>query len=524
MTSTLSNENINTACDSFENILSNLKIDRKTALRSRFAFEEVLLKYQKEFGERQEFEWHEEKKFGRHNIKISVRAGSFDPFSTSQEETVMHRLLENMGDVPGWSYKNNSNYVVFSFSKQQKISELAKILIAILSAILLGLIFNFNHEVAVAVSETFLAPVFDTIMGVIIAFATVMIFLSVVNGICGMGDISALQNIGKKLIASFLTMLFIYGLIGLAALLPFFHVQQGERGTLDIVPIYTMFLGIIPKNIFTPFIDGNSLQVIVIAICVGIAILASGEKLALLQSVISQINIVVLSIITTIIKLLPVAVFISIFRIVATNQLDKIFSSYKYVVLHLICAVVSSVVAVLRMAVMQKVSPVTYIKKFLPTGMISLATASSMAAFSTNVDTCEHKLGIDNQFVNVGLPLGQVVFMPGVLHELMVSYFFMCELYGQAITWGAVLTVFLMAYLLSVANPPLPSAAIACHILLLTQMGIPVEGIAIIMAFNFIVDRIYTTFNLLALQAELVNVADKIGFLDKEKLRDVKFV
>lgn len=519
MTSTLSNENINSACESLENILSNLKIDRKTAIKSRFAFEEVLLKYQKEFGEQQEFEWREEKKFGKQNIKISVCAGSFDPFSTSQEETVMHRLLENVGAAPAWSYKHNCNYVVFSFSKKQKISELAKIFIAILSAVILGFIFSLKHEVAVVASETVLAPIFETIMGMIIAFATIMIFLSVVNGICGMGDISSLQNIGKKIITSILFMLFIYGLVTLAVLLPFFDVLRGEGETLDLVPIYTMLLDIIPKNIFTPFIDGNSLQVIVIAIGVGIAILASGDKLSTLQSVISQANTIVLSIVTTITKLLPIAVFISVFRIIANNQLDKIFSSYKYIFLHFICAFTVAAFSVLRLTVLQKVNPITYIKKFLPTGMITLATASSMAAFSTNVDTCEHKLGIDEQFINVGLPLGQVVFMPGVVVEMMVASFFMCELYGQKITWASVLTVFMMAYLLSIAAPPIPSSSVACHMLMFKQLGIPIEAITLVIAFDFLVDRIHTTLNLQTLQVELVNVADKIGLLDKKKLR-----
>lgn len=519
MKSTLSNENINIACDSFEKILSNFDIDRKTAIRSRLAFEEVLLKYQKEFGAQQEFEWHEEKIFGRHNIKISVRTRNFDPFAESPEETVMHRLLENVGAAPSWSYKHNCNYVVFHFSKKQKISGLAKIFIAILLAIVLGIIFNLKHETAVFVGETLLAPIFETIMGVMVAFASVMIFLSIVNGICGMGDISTLKNIGKKIITNLLVMLFVYEMIAFVVILPFFDIELGESGTFNLVPIYQMVLDIIPKNIITPFIDGNSLQVIVIAICVGIAIVASVEQLPTLQSVLSQINIVVTFIVTAITKLIPIAVFISVFRIVINNQLTQILSSYKYIVMDVICGIILTVIAVLRMSFIQKVNPITYIKKVLHVGMITISTASSTAAFPTNVDVCEHKLGINKQLVNIGLPLGQVIFMPNTLVEMMLAIFCMCELYGQTITWTSVLMTVIMSYFLSIAIPPLPGAGVACHILMFKQLGIPIEAITIIIAFDFISDRINTSSNLLVLQAELVNVASKLGLLDKQKLR-----
>lgn len=518
MKSTLSNENINSACDWFEEILGSLQIDRKTAIKSRFAFEEMLLKYQNEFGAQQEFEYHEEKKFGKHNIKISVRTTNFDPFSTSQEENIMHKLLENVGAAPSWSYKHNCNYVVFSFAKKQKISELTKIFISILLAIFLGIVLNIKHGTAIFLAETLLAPIFDTIMGMMIAFAALMIFLSVVNGICGMGDISSLQNIGKKIITDLLVMLFVYEFISLAVVLPFFNVMRGESGSLNLVPVYKMILEIIPNNIFTPFIDGNSLQVIVIAVCVGMATLAAGEKLAIVQSLLSQINIIVTTIVTTITKLIPIAVFISVFRIIVNNQLEKILSSYKYILLHFLCFGILAVVTVLRMTITQKINPLLYLKKFLPTGMIALATASSVAAFSTNIDTCEHKLGIDKKLVHIGVPLGQIVFMPGSVYELLVSSLFMCELYNITITWTSIFTIFIMAYLLSIATPPIPGSGIACNMLVFTQLGIPMEAITIIIAFDFIIDRIGTATNLMDLQVELSNVADKLGLIDKKTL------
>lgn len=518
MKSTLSNENINSACDWLEEILVSLEVDRKTAIKSRLAFEEVLLKYQNEFGAQQEFEYHEEKKFGKHKISISVRASYFDPFSTSQEEDIMYRLMENMGVAPSWSYKRNCNYVVFSFAKKQKISELAKISIAILLAVVLGIVFNLKHDTAIFLGESVLSPIFDTIMGMMMAFASLMIFLSVVNGICGMGDISSLQNIGKKTIVNFLTMLFVYGFISLAVLLPFFNVSYGESGSWNLFPVYKMILEIIPNNILTPFINGNLLQVIVLAVCISMAIIMAGEKLAVLRSLFSQINIIVTIIVTTITTLIPVAVFISVFRIIVNNHLEKIFSSYKYILLHFLCFCILFVTTILRMTITQKINPLTFLKKFLPTGMIGMATASSVAAFSTNVDTCENKLGIDKKLVNIGIPLGQVIFMPSAMYELLVSSLFMCELYGITITWTSIFTIFVMAYLLSIATPPIPGSSIACNMLVFTQLGIPMEAITIIIAFDFIIDRISTAINLMELQVELSAVAGKLGLLDKETL------
>ena len=159
-------------------------------------------------------------------------------------------------------------------------------------------------------------------------------------------------------------------------------------------------------------------------------------------------------------------------------------------------------------------------KKAWPTLLIALTTASSAAAFSTNVRDANKKFGIDKKLVDFGIPLGQVLFMPGFIPMLFGMSAGFAEIYGIEITVPWAVIGCLTSLLVSFAIPPVPGGAMMGFTVLFTQLGIPMEVMGIALAINAITDFPCTTCNVSGWQLTLIDVADSLDMLDKETLHN----
>ena len=181
----------------------------------------------------------------------------------------------------------------------------------------------------------------------------------------------------------------------------------------------------------------------------------------------------------------------------------------------LACPLVYALLAALRLGA----SWPMLLRKELPAYLIALATASSSAALSTNLETCQRRLGISPRIGNFAVPLGQVVFKPGAAAGFLLLAFGLAEFYGVAMSPAWVVTGVLVSGMLAVAAPPIPGGSLTCYTVLLTQLGIPEEGIALAIAANVILDFFMTSCGIACLQSELVLAAHRLGMLDRAVLR-----
>jgi len=182
------------------------------------------------------------------------------------------------------------------------------------------------------------------------------------------------------------------------------------------------------------------------------------------------------------------------------------------------CAVVMAIYTVI-VCVHHRISPILFMKKLLPTFIIALTTASSSAAFATNMETCEEKIGIDRKIINFGLPLGQSVFMPAAAVVFFSMGICMAETFHVSITAIMLVNLFIISLVLAIAAPPVPGGFAVCITILITQLGIPETAIPIVIAVSVILDFPCTATNLFCLQAELTELAGNLDMLDMGILR-----
>ena len=264
------------------------------------------------------------------------------------------------------------------------------------------------------------------------------------------------------------------------------------------------------------------MQIIFVAVLLGVAMLVMGSKTAAVASFVEQANYLIQLIMGVVSSLIPFFVFGSILNMILSDNFSALVESYKLIPLMILGDVLVLVIYVATLCIKQKVSPTVLIKKLFPTFLIGLTTASSAAAFATNVECCEKDLGIDKKIINFGIPLGQVVFMPGAAILFLAAGLCMAEVYGIAISLSWLITALRIIVVLAVAAPPVPGGALTCYTILFLQLNIPAEAIAIVIALNVVLEFVATAVNLSCLQMELVELSASLDMLDREKLLKAK--
>ena len=517
----LHNEEIDAVSENLLQQAAEKNIPRASAQRIRITVEELLLKYQAALGEDAELHMEITRRFNNIQLTLTIPGSSFNPFEQlSEEDLLLHNVLESMGYMPTWQYEKAANVIMFSVRRTPKLPPWTPIVIAAVAGIVLGFAAKLLPDTILStLTGTILSPLSSAIMGFLGTVSVLMVFLSIISGIIGMGNMATLNLLGKRMIGRFLLLLLLAATATTLVLSLFFPISSGSTGNFDLSALWEMILQIIPSNIIEAFATGNTLQVIFLAACVGIVALSMIRKMHALTEWTQQLNVLVQALVEVIIKMLPLVVFISVFNLCATDAVKELKAVYKFPLYHLLFCLGWLLLLFFRTVITQKVNPLILIRKLLPTFVIALSTASSSAAFSTNMETCEKKLGIDKQIVNVGAPLSQSLFKPSAIIEDLVGVFCIAQIYGISLTWSSAITLAITAYVLSLAAPPLPGAAISCFALLLDQCGIPAEAISIIIALNAITDRVTTPTFVMSGQLEMIQLAASMGKLDKNVLR-----
>lgn len=515
-----SNSNIDLACERVGDFLTKSGVDRREALRQKLTLEEVLLEYQSKFGEETTYKLKCVKRLSAIRVEMEVTGDGFNPLEKENDDgELIHGLLAGLGLAPTYSYKNGKNYIVFT-PKKKPMSGTLKMVVAIALSVITGLLLTLLPDGArTSFSEHFLTPIADLFFGAIAAVSGPFIFLSVLGSICSMGNTETLGKIGKKTIGAIFGTMTVagFGLTLLATL--FYKVTLGGVSGSDFTKVLELIYNIVPANIFEPFINGNSLQIIFIAVLFGIAMLMLSSKISGIFSVVEQLSALVQSVMGIVLEALPFALFVIFTNMIVSGTIIELVGSYKMILLIFLLVGVYLAGMILWISLRKKLSPRLLIKKVLPTFLIALTTASSAAAFSTNIKDANKKLGIDKKLVDFGIPLGQVLFKMSEFAMFIPIVLTFAESYGIAITPVWLILAYITVWLISFAVPPVAGGAIMGFTVVFAQLGIPTEAMAIAIALNAITDFPLTAMNVTGWQLTMIDVADSLGSLDKETLR-----
>ena len=515
-----SNSEIDRASEFVSKFLEKVGVERREALGIKLTFEDVLLEYQSKFGEDATYNLKCTKRLSAIKVEIEVVGEAFNPLKNESDgEALISGLLASIGLAPTYNFKNGKNHIVFT-PKKKTMSSTLKMLVAIALSVVTGLLLLLLPEDGrIGLSEHFLSPVADLFFGAIAAVSGPFIFLSVLGSISSMGNTETLGKIGKKTVGAIFGYMTVMGLgLTLIATL-FYKVTLGGVSGSDFTKVLDLIYNIVPPNIFEPFINGNSLQIIFIAVLFGIAMLMLSSKIGGVFGVVEQLSALVQSVMGIVLEALPIALFVIFTNMIISGTIVELIGSYKMVLLIVLLVVVYLAAMVLWISLRKKISPILLIKKALPTFLVALTTASSAAAFSTNIKDANKKLGISKNLVDFGIPLGQVLFKMSEFAMFIPVVLTFAENYKIAITPSWLILAYITVWLISFAVPPVAGGAIMGFTVVFSQLGIPTEAMAIAIALNAITDFPLTAMNVTGWQLTMIGVADSLGMLDHETLR-----
>lgn len=350
-----------------------------------------------------------------------------------------------------------------------------------------------------------------------------VIFFSIVSGACQLSDPQSLGRIGGKTIGLYLITTCIAITLAICFAL-LFHVGQGANlvaSTSELtqhktVSIKETILNFIPTNPVKAFTEGNIIQIIIFALLLGFAISWSGEPGKRIQNWFQDMNDVIIKFVNIVLKVTPIGVFALITKLMMTiepHQILHIIGYFGTVIVVLFVHLIFTNSLLLK--VLANYSPIHFFKKIFPVMLFAFSTSSSNATIPVTLSTLKQKLHIDNKVCGFTIPLGATINMDGTAIMQGVATIFIANLYNIDIGITGYLTVILTATLSSIGTAGIPSVGLITLTIVLQQVGLPVEGIALIIGVDRLLDMLRTAINVTGDAAVTTIVAKTEGLIEK---------
>lgn len=350
-----------------------------------------------------------------------------------------------------------------------------------------------------------------------------LVFVSLVCGIASLDSITKLGRVGGKTLALYLfTTAIAISLAIIFALIfkpgaGFNLAVNGDFVANAAPPLVDTIINIFPTNPFKSMAEGKMLQIIVFSCLLGMALTTSGQHGKRILGFFKDLNEVIMKMVMMIMLIAPYGVFCLIGKVFAEQGFQAILPLSKYFILILVVLLVHvSLTYFGLLKLLGKLSPIQFLKKFKNVPIFAFSTASSGATLPVTLENVEHKLGVDNSIASFSIPLGATLNMDGTAIMQGVATIFISQAYGIDIGFSGLLIVVLTATLASIGTAAVPGVGLITLAMVLNQVGLPVEGIGIIMGIDRLLDMARTAVNVTGDAVVSCIVAKSEGALDQK--------
>ena len=332
-----------------------------------------------------------------------------------------------------------------------------------------------------------------------------LVFSSLVCGSMAMGDTKKLGKIGVKTLGLYLVTtalaitvaILTANVINPGVGLNMTSIQAAEVTIAEKTSLADTLLNIIPTNPIKALADGEMLQVILFALIVGVILAGLSESAETVGSFFSQFNDVMMQMTVMVMKLAPYGVFCLIAKTFSGIGFNAFLPLFKYMAGVIIAlAIQCCFIYMIMLKGFTGLSPVKFLKKFLPVMGFAFSTATSNATIPMSIDTLDKKMGVSKRISSFTIPLGATINMDGTAIMQGVAVVFAAQAFGIHLTLSDYMTVILTATLASVGTAGVPGVGLITLSMLFASVGLPVEAIALIMGIDRILDMSRTAVNI----------------------------
>jgi Na+/H+-dicarboxylate symporter len=419
-------------------------------------------------------------------------------------------------------------------SKTNKMTLTTKVLIGMALGIIVGLGINllgfnepgsFINEYVVNGAFNIAGKMFVTGLKMLVV---PLVFFSLITGVLGIGDINALGKVGAKSFVLYMltTAIAIAVGIGLAATLGIgegVHMSTTASFTAKEAPaLSSVLIDIIPSNVINAMALGKMLQIIFFSILVGISILMVGKKAQPVVELIEIGNEIMMKMVNIIMAVAPYAVFALLAKAIANLGLGLLADLAGYVLVLISALMLHLFVTLMTiLKLFSGMSPIKFLKKMRETQIFAFSTSSSNATIPVTLRAVTERLGVNNSVASFTVPFGATINMDGTAIMQGVATVFIANAYGVSLGITGYLTVIMMSVLASIGTAGVPGVGLIMLSMVFTQVGLPVEGIGLILGVDRLLDMIRTAVNVSGDAAVSVIVAKSEGKLNTDIYNDM---
>ena len=330
-----------------------------------------------------------------------------------------------------------------------------------------------------------------------------LVFFSLICGVCGIGNINTLGRVGSKSLALYILTTAIAITLGIA-LAASVGIGEGMGLTSSAQfsakaapPISDVLINIIPTNPIKAMANGDMLPLIFFSTLVGISLLMVGRKSKSFIEGAQVANEVMMKMVTIVMALAPYAVFALIAKSMAELGFELLGQLAGYVMV-LISALLLHLFVTLMiiLKLFSGLSPRIFLKKIRNAQVFAFSTASSNATIPITLRTVTERLGVNNSVASFTVPFGATINMDGTAIMQGVATVFIANVYGIDLGFMGYLTVILMSVLASIGTAGVPGVGLIMLSMVFVQVGLPVEGIGLVLGVDRLMDMIRTVVNI----------------------------
>ncbi len=383
----------------------------------------------------------------------------------------------------------------------------ARILLGMVLGVVVGVIFSRMNSPFIdeQIVNGLFAMVGTMFVNALKMLVVPLVIFSLITGVMGIGDIRILGRVGGKSFGLYIltTAIAIAVAIMLALL-----IGPGQGFVMEGVDtsgvtgaeqpsVWQVFANIVPGNPMAAFTNGDMLQIIFYVIVVGIAAVMLGEQSGPFARACEYMNELMMKVVGIVMLFAPYGVFCLIARTFAQQGVDLFLPVMAYVAtlvgalfLHLF------VTLMIILKVFSGLNPFAFLRKIRPAQIFAFSTASSNATIPVTMRCVTDRMGVDNSVASFTVPFGATINMDGTAIMQGVATVFLANVYGIDLGLGGYLTVIAMSVLASIGTAGVPGVGLVMLTMVLTQVGLPIEGIALILGVDRLMDMIRTAVNI----------------------------
>lgn len=329
-----------------------------------------------------------------------------------------------------------------------------------------------------------------------------LVLLSLIGGVCGIGDIRLLGRIGSKSFVLYMltTAIAIAVAIAISAGIGIgkgMNIESAAEFSGKEAPALSQVLiDIVPSNPISAMAQGEMLSIIFFAILVGVSLLMVGEKAKRLIEGVETANEVMMKMVGIIMAIAPYAVFCLLAKAMADLGLDLLAQLIGYVLVLIAILLIHLFITLqVVLKVFSGLSPITFLKKMRNVQVFAFSTSSSNATIPVTLRTVTQRLGVDRSVGSFTVPFGATINMDGTAIMQGVATVFIANIYGVDLGISGYLTVILMSVLASIGTAGVPGVGLIMLSMVFTQVGLPLEGIGLILGVDRLLDMVRTAVN-----------------------------